>query len=135
MWSVGCIFAELLLRRPLLMGKNELDQVDRICKLLGSPTEEEWPAMTDLPDARLVGKKLQSRNKLHTQFEVGGASWKGTGDKPALGESGLHLMAQMLLHNPEKRLDAAGALNHRWFKEAPSPQNPDWMPTFPAKDL
>lgn len=60
--SVGCIFGELLLRRPLLMGSGEIDQVDKICKLLGSPTVEQWPGLVDMPDARLVGKKLSSIN-------------------------------------------------------------------------
>jgi|EP01046_Picozoa_sp_COSAG06_P050684 hypothetical protein len=39
-------------------------------------------------------------------------------------------MNEMLIHDPAKRLDAAGALKHRWFSEAPSPQNPDWMPIY-----
>lgn len=59
---MGCIFGELLLRRPLLMGSGEIDQVDKICKLLGSPTVEQWPGLVDMPDARLVGKKLSSIN-------------------------------------------------------------------------
>jgi serine/threonine protein kinase len=68
--------------------------------------------------------------KLHTQFQVGGSSWQSTGEKPSLGESGVHLMNELLTHDPEKRLDAAGALQHHWFKEAPSPQNPEWMPIY-----
>ena len=63
MWSRSMqIFAEILLRRPMLMGSGEIDQVDKICKLLGSPTVEQWPGMADLPDARLVGKKLSTKN-------------------------------------------------------------------------
>ena len=68
--------------------------------------------------------------KLHTQFQVGGSSWQSTGEKPSLGESGVQLMNELLTHDPEKRLDAAGALQHHWFKEAPSPQNPEWMPIY-----
>ena len=60
--SVGCIFAELLLRRPLLMGSGEIDQIDKICKLLGSPTVEQWPGLADMPDGKLLGKKLSSKN-------------------------------------------------------------------------
>ena len=37
MWSLGCIFAELVLCQPLLPGRGELDQIDRIFKLLGTP--------------------------------------------------------------------------------------------------
>lgn len=42
MWAVGCIMGELLIQKPLLPGKNELDQVHRICNLLGSPTNSIW---------------------------------------------------------------------------------------------
>jgi cell division cycle 2-like protein len=31
MWSVGCIFGELLTKEPLLQGKNEVDQVSKVC--------------------------------------------------------------------------------------------------------
>lgn len=44
------------------MGSGEIDQVDKICKLLGSPTVEQWPGLVDMPDAKLVGKKLSSKN-------------------------------------------------------------------------
>lgn len=31
MWSVGCIFAELITRKPLLPGQGEIDQIERAC--------------------------------------------------------------------------------------------------------
>ena len=42
-WSVGCIFAELLLRTPYLAGESDLAQLELIFKALGTPTEEDWP--------------------------------------------------------------------------------------------
>ena len=42
-WSCGCIFAELFLRKPLFPGQNEMDQLSRIFDLIGTPAEEEWP--------------------------------------------------------------------------------------------
>merc|ERR1719305_1100585 len=42
-WSVGCVFAELL------KGRGELDQVDKIFRLQGTPTEESWPGYSNLP--------------------------------------------------------------------------------------
>jgi cell division cycle 2-like protein len=49
MWSVGCIFAELVLREPLFAGKNEMDQLDKIFSVLGNPSTEIWPGFDDLP--------------------------------------------------------------------------------------
>ena len=48
MWSVGCIFAELLVGRPLFPGVNETDQLDRICKIMGMPTEANMPGLSKL---------------------------------------------------------------------------------------
>jgi cell division cycle 2-like protein len=44
MWSVGCIIAELILREPLMMGKGEMDQIDKIFRVFGNPTNESWPS-------------------------------------------------------------------------------------------
>ena len=49
MWSVGCIFAELLVGKPVFPGKDEADQMDRIGKLLGTPCEDNWPGCSQLP--------------------------------------------------------------------------------------
>lgn len=43
MWSVGCIFAELMLRTPYLPGDSDVDQIHIIFRALGTPTDEDWP--------------------------------------------------------------------------------------------
>ncbi|KAH0538198.1 hypothetical protein GP486_008789, partial [Trichoglossum hirsutum] len=52
MWSIGCIFGELVTKEPLLQGKNEVDQLSKIFELCGIPTEENWPGFKRLPNAR-----------------------------------------------------------------------------------
>ncbi|TVY35640.1 Cyclin-dependent kinase, partial [Lachnellula occidentalis] len=52
MWSIGCIFGELLHKDALLPGKNEVDQLSRIFELCGIPTESSWPSFRRLPNAR-----------------------------------------------------------------------------------
>lgn len=47
-WSVGCIFAELMLRTPYLPGESDMDQLKTIFRALGTPTEEEWPVCLSL---------------------------------------------------------------------------------------
>lgn len=42
-WSVGCIFAELMLRIPYLAGESDMDQLKTIFRALGTPTEQDWP--------------------------------------------------------------------------------------------
>ncbi|CAM0140778.1 unnamed protein product [Umbelopsis sp. WA50703] len=50
MWSVGCIFAEMVTLRPLFPGDSQIDELFRIFRILGTPTEEHWNGVTSLPD-------------------------------------------------------------------------------------
>ena len=49
-WSFACIFGEMLNGAPLFPGNNDLHQVSKIAKYLGSPTEKNWPEIVNLPD-------------------------------------------------------------------------------------
>ena len=87
MWSAGCIFAELAnAGRPLFPGSDVEDQLKRIFKILGTPTEDTWPEVSTLPDYRpfpqyhptqglaQVTPKLNSRGKdllqVLTKFQI-----------------------------------------------------------------
>lgn len=45
MWALGCIFGELLKGQPLFPGKTEFECLHMMCKLLGTPTSENWKVM------------------------------------------------------------------------------------------
>ncbi len=47
-YSVGCIFAEMMLRVPYFAGDNDLEQLSKIFAALGTPTEETWPVRVTL---------------------------------------------------------------------------------------
>ena len=49
-WSTGCIFIEMINRRPLVTGDSEIDQIFKIFKLLGTPNEQNWPEALALED-------------------------------------------------------------------------------------
>ncbi|KAB7499049.1 Cyclin-dependent kinase 1 [Armadillidium nasatum] len=49
-WSLGCIFAEMVTKRPLFHGDSEIDQLFRIFRILTTPTEETWRGVTQFPD-------------------------------------------------------------------------------------
>merc|ERR1712217_268327 len=49
-WSVGCIFGEMAAGTPLFPGTSDHDQLMKIFKILGTPTETTWPSMAELPD-------------------------------------------------------------------------------------
>jgi serine/threonine protein kinase len=47
-WSCGCIFAELFLRKPLFPGQYEMDQLSKIFDIIGTPNDEQWPEKAGL---------------------------------------------------------------------------------------
>ncbi|XP_058093921.1 cyclin-dependent kinase G-2-like isoform X2 [Magnolia sinica] len=53
MWSLGCIMAELLAKEPLFNGKTEFDQLDKIFRTLGTPSEKIWPGFVKLPGVKV----------------------------------------------------------------------------------
>jgi serine/threonine protein kinase len=50
MWSIGCIFLELVNKTPLWRGDSAIDQLYRIFRTLGTPDETLWPGVTKLPE-------------------------------------------------------------------------------------
>ena len=49
-WSLGCIFAELAIGRPVFAGDSEIDQLFKIFRVLGTPNERSYPGVSNLPD-------------------------------------------------------------------------------------
>lgn len=50
MWSVGCIFAEMVNHHALFPGDSEIDQLFRIFRALGTPDDTIWPGVSHFPD-------------------------------------------------------------------------------------
>ncbi|KAL3501048.1 hypothetical protein ACH5RR_035497 [Cinchona calisaya] len=127
MWSLGCIMAELLGKVPLFNGKTEIDQLDKIFKILGTPNETIWPGFSKLPGVKVNFSK-HKYNQLRTKFPP--TSFTGS---PVLSDAGFDLLNRLLTYDPEKRITAEAALDHEWFREVPLPKSKEFMPTFPAQ--
>uniref|UniRef100_A0A8C9F9M3 Protein kinase domain-containing protein n=1 Tax=Pavo cristatus TaxID=9049 RepID=A0A8C9F9M3_PAVCR len=113
MWAVGCILAELLLRVPFLPGDSDLDQLTRIFETLGTPTEEQWPGMTNLPD--YVTFKSFPGMPLQHIFS-------------AAGDDLLSLLQGLFTFNPCSRVTASQALKQKYFSNRPAPTPGDLLP-------
>lgn len=110
MWSVGCIFAELLLRRPFLQGnQTDISQLDTIFRVFGTPNETNWPDHKTLP--------LPSR----------GLTWDDCPPIPfdeiftAAPNDALSLLRSIMVLDPNKRFSASQCLSHPYFTNDPPP--------------
>jgi cell division cycle 2-like len=65
---VGCIFGELLLMEALFPGKSEIDQLNKIFKALGTPTEKIWPGYKKLPNVQKLAFTEYPVSHLRTRF-------------------------------------------------------------------
>ncbi|XP_072442137.1 cyclin-dependent kinase 11B isoform X9 [Chiloscyllium punctatum] len=121
LWSVGCIFAEFLTQKPLFPGKSEIDQINKIFKELGTPSEKIWPGYNELPAVKKMTFTEYPFNNLRKRFGA------------LLSDQGFDLMNKFLTYCPAKRITAEEALKHEYFRETPLPIESAMFPTWPAK--
>jgi len=114
MWSIGCIFAELVTKQPLFPSDSEIDQLYRIFRVCGTPTEAMWPGVSQLPDWKPT---LPYWNPKAMGSIV-----------PGLDEQGVDLLAQMLTYDPKRRISGKDALHHPYFADL----DPSWKAKFQA---
>lgn len=103
MWSVGCIFAELLGRKPIFCGSNSLNQLQVIIDVLGTQKEEDLKFIQSARSRRYIESlPYSSGTPLLTLF-------------PGADPVGLDLLAKMLVFEPNKRITVAKALKHPYL--------------------
>ncbi|KAH9935916.1 CMGC/CDK/CDK7 protein kinase [Epithele typhae] len=112
-WSVGCIFAELMLRTPYLPGETDMDQLKTIFRALGTPSEDDWPGHSKLPDYVPVGQF--PKTPLRDLFT-------------AASSDCLNLLSKCLVYDPRRRISARAALDHPYFSALPYPSHPSKLP-------
>ncbi|KAL5115949.1 negative regulator of the PHO system [Pleosporales sp. CAS-2024a] len=118
-WSAGCIMAEMYTGRPIFPGTTNEDQVQKIFRLMGTPSERSWPGISQLPEYK-------------SNFPV-----YATQDLrlilPQVDQVGLNLLSSMLQLRPEMRVSAAAALQHPWFNDLPQRQHEHAMASAQAQ--
>lgn len=101
MWSVGCIFAEMVMSKPLFPGDSEIDEIFKIFSILGTPTENVWPEFGFLPNYKPSFPKWNPQDLALLM--------------PGLCIEGVDLIELMLAYNPATRISAKQALVHPYF--------------------
>lgn len=116
-WSVGLVFAELIIRAPYLPGNTELEQIGLICKAIGTPTEENWPGVTSLPG-------YTTENTITAV--LGKDAYLGRFG--TVGMDGVDLLMKTLVLDPKKRITAKDMLKHEWWHKDPKPTRKKELP-------
>ena len=119
MWSVGCIFAELLGRVPLFAGRDFMSTIEMQINVLGTrPPDELAYIRSDQALAFLAGLPFKAPMSLSTMF-------------PEASEKALDLLSKMLQFHPSKRITVDGAMAHPYFDSVRS-QYQDPVPVLPT---
>ncbi|XP_031116998.1 probable serine/threonine-protein kinase At1g54610 isoform X2 [Ipomoea triloba] len=103
LWSAGCLLAEMFHGRPIMPGRNEIEQLHKIFKLCGSPSEDYWKK------AKLPAS-FRPAQPYKPSFHVA---------LPDLPESSYGLLSKLLCIEPAYRGSAASALQNQFFRTSP----------------
>jgi cyclin-dependent kinase len=105
-WSIGCIFAEMVRGSPLFTGTSEETQLDCIFRTLGTPDESTFPGVTELPDWKPDYPMYPPPESLQPLV-------------PNLEPAGIDLLQSMLVYDPSTRVTAQDARRHPFFDDLP----------------
>eukprot|EP01018_Ginkgo_biloba_P002117 Gb_06096 [translate_table: standard] len=130
-WSAGCIFGELLLGEPLVPGKTEADQLDKIFKLCGTPNESIWPGVTSFPLWKTVRAPSEPPKADHMELEIERKA-RVLGRTQFFDRSAIELLQKMLRLCPTERISAKMALDSEYFWMHPLPCDPRSFPMIDA---
>ncbi|XP_059618314.1 probable serine/threonine-protein kinase DDB_G0268078 isoform X2 [Phlebotomus argentipes] len=112
LWAVGCIMSELYTFRPLFPGTSEVDQLFKICSVLGTPEKDDWPEGHRL--AAAIHFQFPACSKIPIDSIVSRAT-----------DPGLQVLEDFLRWDAEKRPTAQQSLKYAYFELAkPRPASP-----------
>jgi mitogen-activated protein kinase 1/3 len=118
-WSIGCILAELLGRQPLFPADNNLDELQKIISVLGSPSESDLEYINDTKIKTFVNR-LAKRTKQSFNLMFSNAN-----------PVALDLLGKMLTFSPKKRYTVEQCISHPYFEGLHDPeQEPTAESTF-----
>lgn len=110
-WAAGCLLGECMAGCPIFPGENDIDQIQLVFSLLGSPNthpKNGWPDYTSTPDYGKILFDDRERKPFESIF-------------PEASDDQRDLLEKMLLMDPKKRFSADEALKHPYFQNEPFP--------------
>nr|UEC49170.1 nlk [Hofstenia miamia] len=106
-WSVGCIFGELLSRKILFQAPGPISQIDLIIDLLGTPSSADIRKYASDIASTYILKQPKKPSALSALYRLNSAA----------SNEAIHLLSRLLVWNPDKRISVTDALNHPFLDE------------------
>ncbi|XP_029698669.1 serine/threonine-protein kinase MAK isoform X2 [Takifugu rubripes] len=103
LWAVGCIMAELYTLRPLFPGNSEVDEIFKICQVLGTVKKTDWPEGYQLASA--MNFRFPQCVPTHLKTLI-----------PHASNEAIALMRDLLQWDPKKRPTAVQSLRYPYFQ-------------------
>ncbi|KAJ2903878.1 negative regulator of the PHO system [Coemansia aciculifera] len=116
-WSAGCIMAEMFTGRPLFAGSSNDDQLIKIFRIMGTPSEATWHGVSQLSNWKNNFPPYPPQ-----RFEQ---------QLPQMDPYAIDLLKKLLVYDPNLRWEAGRCLTHPYFQELwqpPAPQHSLQMP-------
>merc|ERR1712232_1487389 len=111
LWSAGCILAEMIIRQPLFTGRDGVDQLIEIIKVIGTPTPQDLKAM----------------NPNYPTYEfnprVSPLPWEKV-LREYTTKDGVDLVSQLVKYDPTARLPPLQVLLHFFFDDLRAKEKP-----------
>ena len=111
-WSAACVLVEIFTKRAIFPGDgSEINQLEKIHAVLGTPNAKDWPNLVEMPWFALLRPTYRKPNVFEDKY------------KDQLTISAFDLLASMFRYDPDTRPTASEVLNHPYFTtEEPAPR-------------
>ena len=111
-WSAACVMVEIFTRHAIFPGDGgEINQLDKIYNVLGTPTRSEWPDLVDMAWFELLRPTERKPNTFAEKYQE------------RLTPYAFELLQEMFMYDPSKRPTAGDVLEHPYFMtEEPAPR-------------
>ena len=105
-WSAACVLVEIFTRHAIFPGDGgEINQLDKIYNVLGTPSRSDWPGIAELQWYELLRPSHRIASTFAEKY------------RDRVSEQAFELLKAMFTFDPAKRPSAAEVLEHPYFKE------------------
>ena len=126
MWSVGCIIAEMMMRRPLINGRNTMDQLILSVCLDGTVTRTDCSTISNVKQRDAVQQQIEYQSRSTSTPSLKDYMLSLCPDLPIhYPRSAWDLLGNLLRFRPKERLSSSEALQHPYLQYRNNEKRPD----------